>query len=402
VSVTDETFMREALRLAKRGLGRTSPNPAVGAVIVRKGRVIAGGYHRKAGSPHAEIEALGRLQGKARPGDTLYVTLEPCNHHGRTPPCTLAILERGIAKVVVGMGDPNPTVSGGGCAFLASKGVEIREGVLEAECRRLNEAYIKFVTTGRPFVIAKTALTLDGWTATSTGHSKWVTGEASRRFVHRLRNQVDAVMVGVETILADDPLLDTRLKGRKGKNPIRIVLDTRLRTPHRAKILSHSDSSMTWIAVGDDVRPRKLESYASEAVSFLPCPKKRGRIDLGALMHRLGEKCITSVLLEGGSTVMGSMIRERLVDKFYVFKAPRLLGGDDGIPMARGAGVKGMEESIGLRDLEIRRFGEDVLFAGYPCYAAHKGGTDKHGFVRERGKHGQPSVDRGTFGIKNQ
>jgi diaminohydroxyphosphoribosylaminopyrimidine deaminase / 5-amino-6-(5-phosphoribosylamino)uracil reductase len=366
----DDKFMKEALRLARRGLGRTSPNPAVGAVIVRRGRVIAGGYHRRAGSPHAEADALAGLKEGTRPEDTLYVTLEPCNHQGRTPPCTTAILEKGIKSVVVGMLDPNPNVSGGGCEFLAARGVKVRSGILEAQCRRLNEAYIKFVTTGRPFVAAKAALTLDGWTATSTGHSKWITGDASRRFVHKLRDGVDAVMVGIETVLADDPLLNTRLKGRKGKNPIRIILDTQLRMPHRARVLNHPDSSMTWIAVGEDVSQAKLEEYATETVSFLACPKKEGKIDLGALMDTLGEKSITSVLLEGGSTVMGAMIRERLIDKFYIFKAPRLLGGGDGIPMARGSGVRSVEESIGLMGLEIRRFGEDVLFTGYPDYGA--------------------------------
>ena len=370
VSDTDEKFMKEALRLARRGLGRTSPNPAVGAVIVRRGKVIAGGYHQRAGASHAEVKALERLKEGARPGDTLYVTLEPCNHQGRTPPCTTAILEKGIRSVAVGMRDPNPNVSGGGCEFLAAKGVKVRTGILEAECRRLNEAYIKFVTTGRPFVIAKAALTLDGWTATSTGHSKWITGDESRRFVHKLRDRVDAVMVGIETVLADDPLLNTRLKGGKGKNPIRIILDTHLRTPHRARVLSHPDSSITWVAVGDDVPPRKLEGYATNSVLFLPCPKKGGRIDLGALMDGLGRKSITSVLVEGGSTVMGAMIRERLIDKFYIFKAPRLLGGGDGIPMARGSGVRSMDQSIDLTGLEIRRLGEDVLFAGYPRYGS--------------------------------
>lgn len=370
VSDTDEKFMKEALRLARRGLGRTSPNPAVGAVIVRRGRVIASGYHHRAGAPHAEVNALAHMKNSVGPGDTLYVTLEPCTHQGRTPPCTTAILDQGIKRVVVGMQDPNPKVSGGGCKLLAEKGVEVRTGILEAQCRRLNEAYIKFVTTGRPFVIAKAALTLDGWTATSTGHSKWITGDASRRFVHTLRDRVDAVMVGIETVLADDPLLNTRLTGGKGKNPVRIILDTHLRTPHRARVLGHRDSSMTWIAVGEDVSSTKLQSYGTDKVSFLSCPKKEGKIDLGALMDTLGEKSITSLLVEGGSTVMGAMMRERLIDKFYIFKAPRLLGGGDGIPLARGSGVTSMDQSIGLRDLEIRRFGEDVLFAGYPRYGA--------------------------------
>lgn len=360
--------MRQALHLARRGLGRTSPNPAVGAVIVRRGRVIAQGYHRRAGSPHAEVNALACMKEFAEPEDTLYVTLEPCNHKGRTPPCTAAILAKGIKRVVVGMRDPNPNVKGGGCDFLAEKGVEVRTGILEAECRRLNEAYVKFVTMGRPFVVAKAALTLDGWTATSTGNSRWITGTASRRFVHKLRDRADAVMVGIGTVLADDPLLNTRLNGRKGKDPIRIILDTNLRMPYKAGVLSCSDSSMTWIAVGDDVPKTKLEHYSVEKVLFLPCPKKEGRVDLEALMNLLGKRSITSVLLEGGSTVMGAMIRERLIDKFHIFKAPKLLGGGDGVPMAGGSGVRSMEESIGLRDLEIRRFDEDVLFTGYPEY----------------------------------
>ena len=364
----DEQYMKEALRLARRGLGRTSPNPAVGAVIVRDGKVIAGGYHKRAGEAHAEINALAGLKGRARPGDALYVTLEPCNHHGRTPPCTEAILERGIKRVVVGMRDPNPKVTGGGCEYLAAKGVAVETGLLEEGCRRLNEGYIKLVTSGRPFVIAKTALTLDGWTATSTGHSRWITGEASRQFVHRLRDRVDAVMVGVGTVLADDPALTTRLTTGKGKNPIRIILDTNLRTPARAKALAHTDASMTWIAVGDDVPAPRLESRVAEGVSFLRCPKRDGRIDLPALMDRLGEKSITSLMLEGGSTVMGAMLRERLIDKFYIFKAPKLLGGGDGIPMASGPGVRTMDETIGIRHLKIRRFGEDVLFEGYPRY----------------------------------
>jgi len=364
----DEKYMKEALGLARRGLGRTSPNPAVGAVIVREGKVIAAGYHKRAGEAHAEIHALAGLKGRARPGDTLYVTLEPCNHHGRTPPCTAAILESGIRRVVVGMRDPNPHVAGGGCEALAAKGVAVKAGLLEEACRRLNEAYIKFVTAGRPFVVAKAAMTLDGWTATSTGHSKWITNEASRRFVHRLRDRADAVMVGVETVLADDPALNTRLKGKEGKNPIRIILDTNLRTPPRSRVLTHTDASMTWIVVGDNVPARRLESRVAERVSFLRCPLRDGRIDLPALMDRLGERSIVSLLLEGGSTVMGAMLRERLIDKFYLFKAPKLLGGGDGIPMASGPGVKTMNASIGFRHLKIRRFAEDVLFEGYPEY----------------------------------
>jgi diaminohydroxyphosphoribosylaminopyrimidine deaminase/5-amino-6-(5-phosphoribosylamino)uracil reductase len=363
-----EEFMRAALGLARKGLGKTSPNPAVGAVVVRKGRVIASGFHRKAGAPHAEVEALSRLQGKARAGDTLYVTLEPCNHFGRTPPCTQAILEKGVRNVVVGMRDPNPRVKGGGCRYLSRRGVEMVTGVLEEECRRLNEAFVTYVTLGRPFVIAKTAMTLDGWTATSSGHSRWVTNERSREWVHRLRNQVDGILVGVGTVTADDPLLNTRLGKGKGRDPVRVVVDTHLRIPENARVLGHAEGGETIIAVGEDVPSRRLKRIEQKGVSFLRCPKKEGRIDLGALMDRLGKRSITSLLLEGGATLMGAMIRERLVDKFCIFKAPKLLGASDGRPMALGPGPGRMDQSIALKDVQVRRFGEDLLITGYPDY----------------------------------
>jgi diaminohydroxyphosphoribosylaminopyrimidine deaminase/5-amino-6-(5-phosphoribosylamino)uracil reductase len=363
-----EKFMRAALGYARKGLGKTSPNPAVGAVIVRQARVVAAGFHRKAGAPHAEVEALNRLEGKARPGDTLYVTLEPCNHYGRTPPCTQAILEKGVRKVVVGMKDLNPRVKGGGCQVLSRQGVEVVTGVLEGECRRLNEWFVTYVTEGRPFVIAKTAMTLDGWTATSTGHSRWVTNERSREWVHRLRNQVDGILVGVGTVTADDPLLNTRLRKGRGRDPVRIIVDTHLRIPVNARVLGHAHASETLIAVSDDVPSRRLKRIERKGVSFLPCPKKNGEIDLRALMDRLGKRSITSVLLEGGATLMGAMIRERLVDKFCIFKAPKILGASDGRPMALGQGPSRMDQSIPLKDIRVRRFGDDILITGYPEY----------------------------------
>lgn len=363
-----EKFMKAALGFAGKGLGKTSPNPAVGAVIARRGQVVAAGFHRKAGGAHAEVEALNQLRGKARRGDTLYVTLEPCNHFGRTPPCTQAILEKGIRKVVVGMRDPNPHVTGGGCDYLSGQGVEVVTGVLEAECRRLNEWFVTYVTKGRPFVIAKTALTLDGWIATSTGHSRWVTNERSREWVHRLRHQVDGILVGVGTVMADDPLLNTRLKKGRGKDPVRIIVDTHLRIPVNARVLAHPHGSETLIAVSEDVPPRHLERLKTKGISFLVCPKKEGRIDLIALMDRLGKRSITSVLLEGGATLMGAMIREKLVDKFCIFKAPKILGGSDGRPMALGQGPSKMDQSIPLKDIRIKRFGDDLLITGYPDY----------------------------------
>jgi diaminohydroxyphosphoribosylaminopyrimidine deaminase/5-amino-6-(5-phosphoribosylamino)uracil reductase len=364
----DEKFMRAALRQAKKGLGRTSPNPAVGAVIVRDGEIIASGYHKRAGSNHAEVEALARIEGRGKKNDTLYVTLEPCNHHGRTPPCTEAILSSGIKKLVVGTKDPNPKVTGGGCEILTEKGVKVRTGILEAECRRLNEAFFKFAATGRPFVVAKSALTMDGWSATATGHSRWVTNEKSRQFVHRLRDRLDGVLIGVGTVLADDPMLTTRLKRGAGKDPVRIIVDTELRIPENARVLNSQSSAPTLVAVGPEVTPQRLRRTERNGVINLVCPTKEGGIDLAALMDILGGMDITSLLVEGGSAIMGSMIRQRLVDKFYIFKAPKILGGNDGIPMASGPGPRKMEGCLRLRDVKVRRFGGDILVRGYPDY----------------------------------
>jgi len=359
--------MREAIREARKGLGRTSPNPPVGCVIARKGNIVARGYHRRAGEPHAEIEALGNLQGRVKSGDTLYVTLEPCNHFGRTPPCTRAILKSGIRRVVVGTMDPNPDVAGGGSRVLREHGLEVVQSVLEPECRRLIEIFSKHSQTGLPFVVAKSALTLDGWTATSAGNSQWITGESSRRFVHRLRERLDAVMVGVGTVLADDPSLTVRLKNRRGRDPLRIVVDTRLRTPLGAKVLRNG-SGRSLIVVGENVSPARLEPFEKQGVTIMVCPESQGRLDLAAMMAGLGKVPVTSILLEGGATLMGEMIRQKVVDKFYIFKAPKILGGGDGVPMAAGPGPQSIDSCVRLKDLRIRRFGEDVLFIGYPEY----------------------------------
>lgn len=364
---TDKKFMQEALRQARRGFGRTSPNPVVGAVVVREGHILAKGYHRKAGLPHAEVEVLSKL-GDSAQGGTLYVNLEPCNHHGRTPPCTEIILRSGLKRVVVGMKDPNPMVAGGGTEFLKGRGIIVTTGVLEAECRLLNEAFIKFVTSDHPFVMVKSALTIDGWTATSQGLSKWITNEKSRQFVHRLRDRTDAVMVGVGTVLADDPALTTRVKRTRCKDPLRIIVDTNLKTPIHAKILNHDSPADTIIVVGAHVKEKERDRVRKEGVSILACPMKAGTIDLMALMGILGRMSVTSLLVEGGSSIIGSMLRERLVDKFYIFKAPKILGGGDGIPMAAGPGAKRMDECLTLKDIHVRRFGDDMLIVGYPEY----------------------------------
>ena len=358
--------MKEALRQARKGIGRTSPNPMVGSVIVRNGKIIASGYHKKAGENHAELEALARISGKIRDGDTLYVTLEPCTHYGKMPPCTEAIIKSGLKKVVMGMQDPNPHVSGNGFGFLKEKGIEVKTGVLESECRRLNESYIKWVTTGRPFVILKSAQTMDGWTATSTGHSKWITNEKSRQYVHMLRDRVDAVMVGIGTVISDDPSLTTRLKNGQGRDPIRIIVDTHFRTPEDANVLNHESASMTFLAIGDDAPPARLKMLEKDRVSTIVCPIKNRRVDLAALLSLLGRMSVLSLLVEGGSGITGSLIRERLIDKFYIFKALKILGGDDGFAMAAGTGPKKMDESMKLKDLKVDRLEDDFLFIGYP------------------------------------
>jgi len=368
----DLKFMKQALREARRGLGRVSPNPAVGAVIVRKGEVVARGYHRMAGLPHAETAALDKLE-QISPGDSLYITLEPCNHLGRTPPCTHTILKSGIKRVVIGMKDPNPMVAGGGCEFLKDNGIEVVENVLETECRRLNEDFLKFVESGRPFVIAKSALTMDGWIATSSGHSQWITNDKSRQFVHRLRDRVDAVMVGIGTVLADDPSLTTRLTKGKGRDPLRIIVDTHLRTPLNAKVMNQDSPADTLVVTSEDAGLEDQEKFRAQGVPTLVCPTRAGRIDLNTLMTKLGEMSITSLLVEGGASITGSMLREGLIDKFYIFKAPKLFGGDDGIPMTTGPGAKRMDECVILKQIKTRRFGDDILIRGYPVYQERLG-----------------------------
>ncbi len=360
--------MKKALKMAKKGLGQTSPNPAVGAVIVRDGRVISEGYHKKAGTAHAEVDAISNLKGKTTPRDIIYVTLEPCNHYGKTPPCTKAILESGIKNVVVGMRDPNPNVRGRGIEYLKENGVNVRTGVLENECMELLESFTKFINTGRPFVIAKSALTLDGFTATSTGHSMWVTGEEARRYVHRLRAKVDAVMVGVGTVIADDPLLTSRLAGKNSRNPMRIIVDTSLSIPPDSRLLNDDAGVMNYIVIGKKVASEKVKRVERDNTSVIRCTVKDNHIDLAGLMDELGKKNITSILFEGGAALMGSMIRERLIDKFMIFKALKLLGADDGMPMAKGKGPICMDGTLKLDRTKIRKVGSDILITGYPVY----------------------------------
>ncbi len=354
--------MRMALELAEQGRGWTSPNPMVGAVIVKGDEVVGKAFHQAAGKPHAEILALDDAGEKAR-GAALYVTLEPCNHTGRTPPCTQAILKRGIKRVIAGMKDPNPRVRGGGLDFLKRHGLNVSVGVCEDACRRLNEIFIKYVTTSLPYVILKSAATLDGCIATRTGDSKWITNPLSRQFVHELRHTVDAVMVGIGTVLQDNPQLTTRLETRKGSDPLRIVLDSHLSIPLDAQLLHLTSDSDTLIVMGRKAPSEKRKSLKRVGVRFLSLKDTQVGIDLTALMAKLGEMGVTSLLIEGGSRVNASALRAGIVDKVYMFYAPKICGG--GIPVCGGMGVNLMEESIQVTDISVHRFGEDVMIEGY-------------------------------------
>lgn len=355
--------MRMALNLAKKGQGYTSPNPMVGAVIVKNGEVVGRGYHRAAGQAHAEVEAIENAGIKAR-GASLYVNLEPCNHTGRTPPCTRKILQAGIRQVIMAMADPH-TKAGGGAAMLRQHGLEVLPGVCEKQAARLNEAFVTFVSTGCPFVILKCAATLDGRIATRTGDSRWVTGEKARRFVHRLRHAVDAIMVGKGTIQADNPRLTTRMGYKKGVDPDRIVLDTHLSISPDAGILTLDSAADTLLIAGKNAARAKRKQLQKEGVRIIDQPLKKGRIDLRSLIVRLGSEGITSLLIEGGSTVFASALNSGIVDKVLFFYAPKILGGDDGTPICRGSGPALMKDSIQLKHIRVQRFAEDVMIEGY-------------------------------------
>lgn len=362
--MTDSDFMKLALDLAENGRGYTSPNPIVGAVIVKDGRVVGRGWHKKAGGPHAEVHAIDDAGSEAE-GATLYVTLEPCNHHGRTPPCTQKILAAGIRRVVMAMDDPNPDVTGGGAEFLRRHGITVISGVRENEARRLNEFFITHVRERRPFVILKCAATLDGRIATRTGDSRWVTGESARAHVHEIRHAVDAIMVGVNTIRTDDPSLTTRREGKPGVNPRRFILDTGLSIPDDAKVLRIHPASDTVIVTGDSSASEKRKRLAAAGVGIMDAACADNRIDLAALMPQLGEQGVTSLLIEGGARVAASAFAAGIVDKVCFFYAPKILGGDDGVPMCSGPGPERMDQCLRLRDITVRRFDEDIMIEGY-------------------------------------
>jgi diaminohydroxyphosphoribosylaminopyrimidine deaminase / 5-amino-6-(5-phosphoribosylamino)uracil reductase len=364
----DKRFMQMALDLAKKGEGFTSPNPMVGAVIVKDQKVVGKGYHKAAGEAHAEVNAIDDAGALAK-NATLYVTLEPCNHTGRTPPCAEKVVASGIRRVVAAMNDPNPGVKGGGLDYLKRRGISVTVGVCEKQAKRLNEFFIKHVGTKRPFTIVKCAATLDGRIATKTGDSRWVTGEKSRQFVHQLRHSVDAIMVGINTVEKDNPSLTTRLTTRPKKlkqlDPTRIILDTSLRISEKAKLLQlHSDSD-TILITGPLVSSDKKIRLEKKGVRIIESPVIDGLIDLDRLMDLLGSLGITSLLIEGGGRVFASALSAGVVDKVLFFYAPKILGGDDGIPICKGPGVDLMDNCIPVKDIRVRRFGDDIMVEGY-------------------------------------
>jgi len=354
--VTDEDFMRQALYMAQRARGRTSPNPMVGAVLVRDGEIIGEGFHKAAGEPHAEVNAA-IIAGDIT-GATLYVTLEPCAHEGRTPPCADLLIEKCIGRVVVAMEDPNPKVAGEGIRRLRAAEVPVDVGLFADEARDLNEAYIKHVTTGTPFVIAKCGMSLDGKIATRTGESRWVTGDASREMVHHLRNEVDAIMVGSRTVMIDDPTLTTRLPTSATKDPIRIIIDADDYLDDERRIFNNESASPTWIVVPQN-------RTIAKADDVIHMPSGNGGVDMPALMRELGRRDVTSVLLEGGGTTHASAFEAGIVDKVMFFVAPKIIGGREAVTAVEGEGPAHMADVVALERMKSTLVGDDILIEAY-------------------------------------
>lgn len=360
----DHIYMKRALELAAKGRGMTTPNPMVGAVLVdNEGKIVGEGYHKKAGGPHAEINALNDA-GKLAKGATLYVTLEPCSHYGKTPPCTEAIIKAGIKRVVVACGDPNVLVNGKGIEILEKAGVEVRKNVLEEDGKKLNEVFFKWIVSKKTFVAAKYAMTIDGKIATFSGDSKWITNEKSRKYSHYLRSIYDAILVGKNTVIKDNPSLTCRYV--EGKNPIRIVLDSNLEIPLNSNVIT-DNAARTILVVNcknkiDNEKLLQLSQFKN--VSLLEIPAKNGKIDLNILFEKLGEKNITSVFVEGGSEVHGALFDANLVDRLYAFIAMKIVGGCDSLTPVGGSGVNCIKEGYFLKETNSKYFDDNIMITG--------------------------------------
>lgn len=369
--MTDREYMSRAIALAENGIGRTNPNPMVGAVIVKDDRIIAEGYHAKYGEYHAERNAIAALKESAE-GATLYVTLEPCCHYGKTPPCTEAILEQGIARVVIGSRDPNPKVAGKGAAVLRAAGVQVEEDFMREECDRLNPVFFHYITTGTPYVVMKYAMTADGKIATRTGASRWITGSPAREAVQHMRHRYMGIMVGIGTVLADDPMLNVRLEGKK--SPIRIICDSHVQIPLDSQICKSAGDYRTILAYGKGVSEiedkrngrqeeliHKLRELKKAGVEVISCPDAEGEVDLKQLMRYLGKQGIDSILLEGGGTLNDSALQQGIVRKVVAFVAPKLFGGEGSRTPVAGIGVELPEQAVSLKLCDIHRVGEDLM-----------------------------------------
>jgi diaminohydroxyphosphoribosylaminopyrimidine deaminase/5-amino-6-(5-phosphoribosylamino)uracil reductase len=353
--------MNLALNLALKAKGKTSPNPAVGALVVKNGRVVGRGYHKKAGLSHAEVIALEQAGPRAQDA-TLYVTLEPCTHFGKTPPCVHKIIASGVKEVVVGMVDPNPKNNGAGIEILKRSKIKVKVGFLEEKLRKLNEVFIKYITKRMPFIAVKVGQSLDGRIATKTGDSKWITSDKSRNYAYRLRPEFDAIMVGVNTILRDNPRLNTSFSD---KRLIKIVVDSQLSTPQNANIFS-KDSSVIIVTLlaqpGQQTENRKI---LSEKAKILEVKEKAGQINLKDMLKKLAQQKISSILVEGGGTLIGTLFDEGLVDKVLFFISPKIIGGKDAISSVMGQGIARIDRAVKLKDIKLKRIGEDFLLEGY-------------------------------------
>ncbi len=354
--------MLRALALAKRG--KTSPNPMVGAIIVKDGKIVGEGYHRRAGEAHAEVVALRQAGEQAR-GAAIYVTLEPCCHYGKTPPCTQAIIESGVTKVVAAIVDPNPKVAGRGIALLKSAGIETQVGLLEDKALKLNEVFIKYVKTGMPYVTLKLAMSLDGKTATRTGESKWISCEASRQVVHRLRKRCDAIVIGIGTALADNPSLTARI-GKTTAYPTRVVVDSKARTPTDSNLFRQPKGE-TVVAVTSEAPRENLRNLENVGACVITVDDACGKVNLKSLFEQLAELGLTNLLMEGGGQLAASALSAGVVDKILVFIAPLIVGGEEARTAVEGLGIASMADALRIDGIRVRNVGCDILIEGYPC-----------------------------------
>lgn len=359
----DRQYMQMALDMAKLGRGYTNPNPMVGAVIVKEGKVIAKGYHHCCGQGHAEVEAFKDAGDQDVTGATIYVTLEPCSHYGKTPPCADKIIEKKIGRVVVGALDPNPLVAGRGIEKIRNAGIEVKTGVLAEESIKLNEIFMKYIVNKEPFVLYKSAMSLDGKIATSTGESQWISCEASRREVHELRHQYMAIMVGSQTVLDDDPMLNCRLI--EGKDPIRVVVDSALRIPMTARLVKTARDIRTIVACTPRADEKKIRDLQNAGVEILIIEEKDGHVDLKKLTEELGHMQIDSILLEGGATLAAAAFESGIIDKVQMYIAPMIIGGKTSRTPVGGKGVEHLSDVWQLKDITARNIGNDICITGY-------------------------------------